>query len=413
MIARNWTWGSLLICVGFLALTQSAVAQSDGDRALMERERQVRERLRAEEEKRRQDEFYEQLRKQNEKGQKDQEKRNAEMWGPKPSDGGSYPSGGNSAAPAVDKARKEIQKLPPLAADRNPLLGKWKLDKTKQRQTNALAEFNAMFGGGVCEMFFGDGIWEFRAKTIVGIDQGIGEMVLSETEYRGGKDLVAVLPKKGLSLLMFKFVGPDRIEETLVSAGAGAPCTMVRVGSTAAAMPGKAAANAPSGAAARAPSAQQPVQIANVSPTPPASSRPPTEICRQMMMDKLGVARVDEVRQMIGVRFRETLTGTVPNTQNLRLDARGSACDDSRINATLYDFDAAGVLQSITLVWQRPAGPAPAPIFSERAVTLARIFNAPAPQSPSRLQADTSMGRLILEDLPERNLLLEAYKTPK
>lgn len=29
---------------------------------------------------------------------------------------------------------------------------------------------------------------------------------------------------------------------------------------------------------------------------------------------------------------------------------RGSACDDPRIKATLYDFDAAGMLQPITYV---------------------------------------------------------------
>ena len=36
----------------------------------------------------------------------------------------------------------------------------------------------------------------------------------------------------------------------------------------------------------------------------------------------------------------------------------------------LYDFDANGVLQSITFAWARPAGPAPAPIFSKRVKTL-------------------------------------------
>ena len=71
------------------------------------------------------------------------------------------------------------------------------------------------------------------------------------------------------------------------------------------------------------------------------------------------------------------------------------------------------MLQSITLVWDRPAGPAPAPIFTERVSTLSRFHTLPPPQSPGRLQADTSMGRLILEDLPERNLLLEAYKAKK
>jgi len=29
------------------------------------------------------------------------------------------------------------------------------------------------------------------------------------------------------------------------------------------------------------------------------------------------------------------------------------------------------------------------------------------------LQGDTSLGRLILQDMPERNLLLEAYATKK
>ncbi|HTN50420.1 MAG TPA: hypothetical protein VMK32_13415 [Burkholderiaceae bacterium] len=31
------------------------------------------------------------------------------------------------------------------------------------------------------------------------------------------------------------------------------------------------------------------------------------------------------------------------------------------------------------------------------------------PQSSGRLQADTSLGRLVLQDMPDRSLLLEAY----
>jgi hypothetical protein len=42
--------------------------------------------------------------------------------------------------------------------------------------------------------------------------------------------------------------------------------------------------------------------------------------------------------------------------------------------------------------------------------TLTRFHSLPPPQTPGRLQADTAMGRLIIEDLPARNLLLEAYK---
>jgi hypothetical protein len=117
---------------------------------------------------------------------------------------------------------------------------------------------------------------------------------------------------------------------------------------------------------------------------------------------------------MSDARFREpAIEGKVPNSNNLRIDLRGSACDDPRIKATLYDFDADGMLQAITVVWDRPAGPAPAPIFQERVSTLARFHSLPPPQSPGRLQADTSLGRLVLQDMPERNLLLEAYAARK
>jgi len=63
----------------------------------------------------------------------------------------------------------------------------------------------------------------------------------------------------------------------------------------------------------------------------------------------------------------------------------------------------------MTFVWTRPAGPAPAPIFSERATTLSLHHRLPPAQSAGRLQADTRLGRLVLQDMPERNVLLEAY----
>ena len=103
----------------------------------------------------------------------------------------------------------------------------------------------------------------------------------------------------------------------------------------------------------------------------------------------------------------------MPGSGQLRIDARASACDDPRINATLYDFDAAGVLQAINVVWTRPPGPAPSPLFSERAALLARLFGLPAPASPSRLEGRSATARIVLEDQPERSLLLEVYSAPK
>jgi hypothetical protein len=118
---------------------------------------------------------------------------------------------------------------------------------------------------------------------------------------------------------------------------------------------------------------------------------------------------------MSDVHFKEiAIEGKVPNTNNLRIDLRGSACDDPRLKATLYDFDADGMLQSITYVWDRPAGPAPPPIFQERVKTLSILHSSlPQPQSPGRLQGDTSLGRLVVQDMPERNLVLEAYAARK
>ena len=156
--------------------------------------------------------------------------------------------------------------------------------------------------------------------------------------------------------------------------------------------------------------------VAAVAPAPRRSTlaRPSPEVCRNTLLDKLGTVGTNQVRAMSDVRFKEAaIEGKVPNSNNLRIDLRGSACDDPRIKATLYDFDANAMLRSITYVWDRPPGPAPAPIFQERVTQLSRFHSLPSPQTPGRLQADISLGRLILQDMPERNLLLEAYAAPK
>lgn len=90
--------------------------------------------------------------------------------------------------------------------------------------------------------------------------------------------------------------------------------------------------------------------------------------------------------------------------------------EDPRLKASLYDFGASGVLQSIAYVWAHPPGPAraPAPMFQERAKSLSRFHPAlPPPQTSGRLQRDTALGRLILQHMPEQNLLLEAYAAKK
>jgi hypothetical protein len=188
--------------------------------------------------------------------------------------------------------------------------------------------------------------------------------------------------------MVFELLSNDRIKEALV----GGNCELMRAGR------GTSSVNA-------APSSRQP------DATP--ATRPANGVCQRMLLDEVGAVRAEAARAAIKARFKDVSAGTVPSSQNLRLDARASACDDPRITATLYDFDTDGVLRAITLVWVRPNGPVPAPICNERAHLLAMWYSRGLSRSPSRLQGQSDMARVVLQDVPERNLVLEAYASPR
>jgi hypothetical protein len=305
-----------------------------------------------------------------------------------------------------ERERRTLLAKPPLAEGANPLLGQWRRVAAGTLAQGLLAGLTEIF----CAQLQGTGpSFEFRRDALVH-----GARAVSSMQYRAGPNNVvyAFGEREPLRQLAFRFQGKDNM--TLAS------CAYQRVGAVAQgdapAVASKASnPSSPGGrpsASGRAPASPQ---MASAAPSPPASGRPPPEVCRNTLLDQLGKVGVNQVRQMADRRFKETIEGKVPNSQNLRIDARGSACDDPRLNATLYDFDANGMLQSITFVLARPPGPTPAPIFQERLQTLSRVNpgGLPPPQSPGRLQADTLMGRLILQDMPERGLVLEAYSTGK
>ena len=365
--------------------------------------------------------YLQQQRDEFNKRQRDEEARNKahaeEMYGQKPSS----PSGGSqyNAQTQADlkAARARLLKMAPLPDARNPLLGRWRVEgAARSRKKDDMSTLMGMLnnpGGAMCEALFGSGVTEFKPKTWSSIDSH-GDDSLGPIHYRGeGKVLWAVPESKMFNFFGFEFASPDRM--TLVGVER---CTLVRAGAAApsatTAPPSSARATAVSPSAT--PAAGALPQVAAVAPSPPPStlSRPSPEVCRNTLLDQIGKAGVNQVRAMSDVRFKEAaIEGKVPNSNNLRIDLRGSACDDPRIKATLYDFDANGMLQSITYVWDRPAGPAPAPIFNERITQLSRFHSLPPPQTPGRLQADTSLGRLVLQDMPERNLVLEAYAAKK
>jgi len=109
-----------------------------------------------------------------------------------------------------------------------------------------------MMQGGLCEMMFGGGVFEFRADRLVGSDQRSGAQELDRVEYRGDARRVVVIPQTTFKLIVFEFDGPNRIN------WAGQDCVLVRVGApanTAAALAPASAANVAAPASAPAPAA--------------------------------------------------------------------------------------------------------------------------------------------------------------
>ena len=340
-------------------------------------------------------------------------KRNAEdVYGSKPTVPQQQGQANATGSADMKALRQKLLRLPPLPDERNPLLGRWRVENDgKPQRKDDVGRLMGMLanpGGAGCEMVFGSSITEFKPKSWAVIS-GHGADSLGPIVYRGqGTRVWAIPDSKVFAPLGFELSAPHRAVSVNLEG-----CVLTRPGEAAGATPAATEPPRKAAGAATALAAGVLPQVGAVAPSPPQStlSRPSPEVCRNTLLDKLGVVGTNQVRAMSDVRFKEAaIEGKVPNTNNLRIDLRGSACDDPRIKATLYDFDANEMLQSITYVWERPAGPAPAPIFAERVTTLSRVHpSLPQPQTSGRLQGDTPLARLVLQDMPERNLLLEAY----
>jgi hypothetical protein len=253
--------------------------------------------------------------------------------------------------------------------------------------------------GNNCALLWGTGVWEFRPKQLVG-DSRAPPMVI-DTEYRGNANAVAVLPKEFFRLLVFEFVGPDRVRET-VTASELATCEFVRVGAA------QAAGGAQTSGAAKPGSSQG---LAHAAAPPSAPPDAGGKGCPTNLLDQVGRARLPDAQRAVMARFPNVQHRTLANG-NKQLLANGNRCDDARLAATLYEFSTAGVLQQVTLMWKRSNGPVPSPMFTERAAALAREYNAPPPQQPGTLQVVLPDRRIQLRDEPA-GVLLEAYGLPR
>jgi hypothetical protein len=195
-----------------------------------EYERQQREYRLQQERQREQQQQQQQLMNENARRQQEQSSRINSPAG-QPSSG--FPpgatQGGRGADPAgaqaASAARAMWEKRPALPPDRNPLLGKWKRPpSTRPNPSDPFAAIQAMAKGGLCEVLFGGGVFEFRPDRLVGMDERTAPQELDRVEYRGDARRVVVLPRTTLKLIEFDVEGPDRIN------WASQKCVLVRVG---------------------------------------------------------------------------------------------------------------------------------------------------------------------------------------
>ena len=137
------------------------------------------------------------------------------------------PGRGNAAASDnLAAARSAWQKKPALPPEQNPLLtGKWTRPASQGKSSDPFAALAAMAKGGMCDVLFGGGTFEFRTDKLMGMDARTPPQELDRVEYRGDSKHVVVIPKTTVKLMEFDVEGPNRINWK------SQKCVLVRAGS--------------------------------------------------------------------------------------------------------------------------------------------------------------------------------------
>ena len=140
----------------------------------------------------------------------------------------------NAATAQGHAVLRTWQRRPPLASERNPLLGRW--NSLGNGASNVATPNGDMAGlaraliggltGGMCDTMLSRGLIEFRSSTLVAIGPGGREQLRYHVDYRGDASRVVVLPQDAASFthMIIDFNGPDRA--TVATVG----CTLARVG---------------------------------------------------------------------------------------------------------------------------------------------------------------------------------------
>lgn len=277
------------------------------------------------------------------------------------------------------KARAAWEKQPPLAASRNPLLGKWQLQRATGGPPNSIfALGTALDTLTTC----GDNFIEFRETVRV----DASGKTLDQASYRGSGTRVAVLGTRIEPLMVFDFVDPNRIRYRSI-------CVYTRVGPATSVVT---RAGAPATSANAAPDA---------SPRAAAGGG----------IANLGVsfgAAIDAVRQSLAAR-QVSLLPARHNGNHYRLVADGEFSDiDRRIKRVAYEFDApegpAAKLSGVVITYARD-GSAQSVVYSERVTAMSKRYPLEQ-QSPTQMQAAVPGAMVSLVDDVNASAVYEVYR---
>jgi pyruvate/2-oxoglutarate dehydrogenase complex dihydrolipoamide acyltransferase (E2) component len=316
-----------------------------------------------------------------------------------------------------EQLRRALLKQPPLPAERNGLLGSWRLDDGQQGQTAAI--LGPMIGGGsgadtglggamagianmvmslekgLCGLGVGSGV-TFSPSTYS--NSGNAGQAGNPIAYRAGvigdKPAIAAIPDDSQQdMMVFAFASPNRI------VGEDG-CVLVRSGPPAAAV--ATSQNKPNAAAAQAPPAT-------------SAARPANANCKIAGV-QLGVDTVASVERDIQARG-----GSLPSVRSggrgFMMSAMSGDYQDAGtdVMAVNYDFDASGPdgrLVAVTIVNKASAVPDYETLLASRKAAAAAIAGPLQQKSATELVASGPGCQLRLLPNADTLFIYEVYQLP-
>jgi hypothetical protein len=283
-------------------------------------------------------------------------------------------------ADEIENARRQVERLPMLAPQGNPLLGRWQRVATAAPPPSGLFETLMQLGNEVaCGLIAGEGPnFEFRADALIHGTRTMDAMHY----YRGQNGVVFALGQRYRPPLAFNFDGPNR-----TTSGS---CTFERVGVV---------ATAPAPASPRASAA-------------PATA---TKGAISVLNMQLGVDTVASVERKVAARGGSPSSSKGPGVYRLNSTSGDYRDGGPAVKSVHYDFDASGPdgrLIAVTIV-HRPATSAEYdPLLAERKADARQRVGALQQTSATEFLATAPNGRLrLIEERPYA--ICEIYELPQ